>query len=85
MMHVDVDKYSKESCENLLGCGKKGFRKGNIFVHIYMHHFERLQYLKVEAHVNQCYKHFYFFVTEYSLVEAKELEPLREMSQKICW
>lgn len=56
-----------------------------VFVHIYMHHFERLQYLKVEAHVNQCYKHFYFFVTEYSLVEAKELEPLREMSQKICW
>lgn len=31
MMHVDVDKYSKESCENLLGCGKKGFRKGNIW------------------------------------------------------
>ena len=29
-----------------------------------------------EAHVNQCYKHFYYFVTELNLVERKELEPL---------
>lgn len=29
-----------------------------------------------EAHVNTCYKHFYYFVTEYSLVDKKELEPL---------
>lgn len=29
-----------------------------------------------EAHVNACYKHFYYFVTEFSLVESKEFEPL---------
>ena len=29
-----------------------------------------------EAHVNQCYKHFYYFVTELNLVDRKELEPL---------
>lgn len=29
-----------------------------------------------EAHVNTCYKHFYYFVTEYNLVDKKELEPL---------
>ena len=29
-----------------------------------------------EAHVNTCYKHFYYFVSEYSLVDKKELEPL---------
>ena len=29
-----------------------------------------------EAHVNQCYKHFYYFVTEHSMVDRKELEPL---------
>lgn len=29
-----------------------------------------------EAHVNQCYKHFYYFVTELNIVERKELEPL---------
>jgi len=26
--------------------------------------------------VNTCYKHFYFFVKEFDLVDEKELEPL---------
>lgn len=29
-----------------------------------------------EAHVNTCYKHFYYFVTELNLIDRKELEPL---------
>lgn len=29
-----------------------------------------------EAHVNACYKHYYYFVTKHSLVDKKELEPL---------
>jgi len=29
-----------------------------------------------EPHVNTCYKHFYYFVCEFSLVDKKELEPL---------
>ena len=29
-----------------------------------------------EAHVNACYKHFYFFVVEFKLMESKEFEPL---------
>lgn len=29
-----------------------------------------------EAHVNTCYKHFYYFVKEFSLIDTKELEPL---------
>ena len=29
-----------------------------------------------EAHVNTCYKHYYYFVSEFSLVDKKELEPL---------
>uniref|UniRef100_A0A8C9R0L8 Uncharacterized protein n=1 Tax=Scleropages formosus TaxID=113540 RepID=A0A8C9R0L8_SCLFO len=28
------------------------------------------------AHVNTCYKHFYYFVTEFNLIDHKELEPL---------
>ncbi|KAK2174213.1 hypothetical protein NP493_817g00018, partial [Ridgeia piscesae] len=30
----------------------------------------------LEPHVNTCYKHFYYFVTEFNIVEKKELEPL---------
>ena len=26
--------------------------------------------------MNTCYKHFYYFVNEFSLVDKKELEPL---------
>ena len=29
-----------------------------------------------EAHVNTCYKHFYYFVQEFKLIDPKELEPL---------
>ena len=37
-----------------------------------------------EAHVNQCYKHFYYFVTELNLVERKELEPLVSVGLVLC-
>ena len=29
-----------------------------------------------EAHINACYKHFYYFVNHFKLVDKKELEPL---------
>lgn len=47
-----------------------------VFVHVYIHHFDRVSQMGAEAHVNTCYKHFYYFVTEFSLIDHKELEPL---------
>lgn len=47
-----------------------------VFVHVYIHHFDRVSHMGAEAHVNTCYKHFYYFVTEFSLIDHKELEPL---------
>ncbi|VDL91878.1 unnamed protein product [Schistocephalus solidus] len=35
-----------------------------------------LNLLIKEAHVNVCYKHFYYFVTCFDLIDPKELEPL---------
>jgi len=32
-----------------------------------------------EAHLNTCFKHFYYFITEFSLVDKKELLPLQEL------
>lgn len=37
-----------------------------------------------EPHVNTCYKHFYYFVTEFNLMNEKEFSPLLEMTKKIC-
>ena len=47
-----------------------------VFVHVYIHHFDRIAQMGSEAHVNTCYKHFYYFVTEFNLIDPKELEPL---------
>lgn len=47
-----------------------------VFVHVYIHHFDRVSQMGAEAHVNTCYKHFYNFVTEFNLIDHKELEPL---------
>ena len=29
-----------------------------------------------EAHINACYKHFFYFVNHFKLVDKRELEPL---------
>ncbi|CAH1786546.1 unnamed protein product [Owenia fusiformis] len=55
-----------------------------VFVHVYIHHFDKLVGIGAEAHVNTCYKHFYYFVTEFNLVDKKELEPLRPMTERLC-
>uniref|UniRef100_A0A4W3GQS6 MOB kinase activator 3C n=1 Tax=Callorhinchus milii TaxID=7868 RepID=A0A4W3GQS6_CALMI len=57
-------------------CKKILTRLFRVFVHVYIHHFDRLTTMGAEAHVNTCYKHFYYFVTEFDLINERELEPL---------
>lgn len=57
-------------------CKKILTRLFRVFVHVYIHHFDRIRELGAEPHANTLYKHFYFFVTEYGMVSAKELEAL---------
>lgn len=65
-------------------CSKILVRLHRVFIHVYIHHFQNIVAISAEAHVNTCYKHFYYFVTEFDLVSKKELEPLVEMANKIC-
>lgn len=65
-------------------CKKILTRLFRVFVHVYIHHFDRIVSIGAEAHVNTCYKHFYYFVTEFDLINTKELEPLSEMTFKVC-
>uniref|UniRef100_A0A8C7EZI4 MOB kinase activator 3B n=1 Tax=Oncorhynchus kisutch TaxID=8019 RepID=A0A8C7EZI4_ONCKI len=58
-------------------CKKIICRLFRVFVHVYIHHFDRMILMGAEAHVNTCYKHFYYFSTELNLIDRKELEPLR--------
>uniref|UniRef100_A0AAY5EWR3 MOB kinase activator 3A n=1 Tax=Electrophorus electricus TaxID=8005 RepID=A0AAY5EWR3_ELEEL len=55
-----------------------------VFVHVYIHHFDRVSQMGAEAHVNTCYKHFYYFVTEFNLIDHKELEPLVSVCVCAC-
>ncbi|KAM3915016.1 MOB kinase activator 3C-like [Leptodactylus fuscus] len=57
-------------------CTKIVTRLFRVFVHVYIHHFDGIISVGAEAHVNTCYKHFYYFITEFSLVDHRELEPL---------
>ena len=46
--------------------------------------FDRLMSIEAEPHISTCYKHFYYFVTEFSLINDKEFKPLKEMTRRIC-
>ncbi|CAI5777237.1 Uncharacterized protein PODLI_1B008028 [Podarcis lilfordi] len=65
-------------------CTKILTRLFRVFVHVYIHHFDSIISMGAEAHVNTCYKHFYYFISEFSLVDQRELEPLKEMTERIC-
>eukprot|EP01130_Rhizamoeba_saxonica_P006125 TRINITY_DN2431_c1_g1_i2.p1 TRINITY_DN2431_c1_g1~~TRINITY_DN2431_c1_g1_i2.p1 ORF type:complete len:206 (-),score=33.19 TRINITY_DN2431_c1_g1_i2:43-660(-) len=59
---------------------KKLFR---IYAHIYYSHFEQIMQSGEEAHLNTCFKHFYFFIREFRLVDDREMAPLAELIQNI--
>lgn len=48
-----------------------------VYAHIYYSHVQEIIDLGVEAHLNTNFKHFYLFVTEFDLMEAKEMAPLQ--------
>ncbi|XP_068247762.1 MOB kinase activator-like 3 isoform X1 [Palaemon carinicauda] len=82
MFPVTVDVPFPKSFNRL--CKKILTRLFRVFVHVYIHHFDRIVAIGAEAHVNTCYKHFYYFITHFDLVNRKEFEPLKDMTAKIC-
>ncbi|KAH7722209.1 Mob1/phocein family protein [Aphelenchoides avenae] len=67
----------KQTCKKILS------RLYRVFVHIYIHHFERLVELGAEPHANTLYKHFYYFVTEHNLVTPRELDALKDLTERL--
>lgn len=60
----------RSTCKKLLS------RLYRVFVHVYVHHFDRVRELQAEAHVNMCYKHFCYFCHEFDLLKREEMAPL---------
>ncbi|ERL87039.1 hypothetical protein D910_04441 [Dendroctonus ponderosae] len=54
-----------------------------VYAHIYHQHFSEVVQLGEEAHLNTSFKHFIFFVQEFSLIERRELAPLQELIDKL--
>ncbi|RXM29855.1 MOB kinase activator 3C [Acipenser ruthenus] len=67
---VPFPKNFQQVCKKILS------RLFRVFVHVYIHHFDSICSMGAEAHVNTCYKHYYYFITEFSLIEHSELQPL---------
>lgn len=54
-----------------------------VYAHIYHQHFSDVISLNEEAHLNTSFKHFIYFVQEFSLIERRELAPLQELIEKL--
>jgi len=39
--------------------------------------------LRLEVHLNTSYRHFFLFVSEYQLIDPKEMIPLAEINEAI--
>ena len=75
---MEFPKTFPNTCKKIL---KRMYR---VFVHVYIHHFDKITDLNAEAHHNALFKHYYYFVTEFDLIDARELEPLQDLIDRIC-
>jgi len=58
-------------------------RMFRVYAHVYHTHWEKVKSLGAEAHINTCFKHFYYFTSEFQLIEEKDLEPLKSLIEKL--
>uniref|UniRef100_A0A7S4U8T7 Uncharacterized protein n=1 Tax=Paramoeba aestuarina TaxID=180227 RepID=A0A7S4U8T7_9EUKA len=58
-------------------------RMFRVYAHIYHHHMEKINSLGEEAHLNTCFKHFYYFIEEFDLVDRREMAPLQDLIDAI--
>ena len=50
-----------------------------VYAHVYHQHRDDVRRLDEEAHLNTSFKHFIFFIEEFSLIDKKELTPLQDL------
>merc|ERR1711862_602680 len=66
--------------KNFLSMVKQIFKRlFRVYAHTYYSHFPKIVSLGEEAHLNTCFKHFYLFITEFELVDKREIAPLQDL------
>ncbi|XXQ38344.1 Thioredoxin domain-containing protein [Plasmodiophora brassicae] len=76
----DEVKFPKNFSHVVKNIFKRLFR---LYGHIYYSHFEKIQDIGAEAHLNSCFKHLIYFINEFKLVDKKELAPLQKLIDKL--
>lgn len=54
-----------------------------VYAHIYCHHFDEINELNLQIHLNTSLKHFVFFTTEFQLLSTKDYGPLDELVERM--
>lgn len=54
-----------------------------VYAHAFCHHWERVKELNTTTELLLSFKHYYFFVKEFDLVGASEMEPLKSLIDRI--
>jgi len=71
--------------KNFLPTAKKILsRMFRVYAHIYHNHWEKVKTLGAEAHINTCFKHFYYFTHEFQLIDEKDLQPMQSLIDKLA-
>lgn len=66
--------------KNFVAVVKQIFKRlFRIYAHIYYSHFQKIVSLGEEAHLNTCFKHFFYFIEEFNLVDKREMAPLADL------
>eukprot|EP00026_Physarum_polycephalum_P017418 Phypoly_transcript_18638.p1 GENE.Phypoly_transcript_18638~~Phypoly_transcript_18638.p1 ORF type:complete len:191 (+),score=16.83 Phypoly_transcript_18638:114-686(+) len=75
---------SSEFTKNFLPCTTKIWtRMFRIYAHIYHCHWEKVKVLGAVVHINSCFKHFYYFSSEFDLIDPKDMEPMQNIIEKL--
>ncbi|KAJ3153197.1 hypothetical protein HDU89_000826 [Geranomyces variabilis] len=53
------------------------------YAHVYHNHLKQMEDVAEDRHLNTCFKHFILFVTEFDLVDSRELQPLASVVGQI--
>lgn len=74
-----VAKFPKNFRSTVKTIYKKLFR---LYAHLYHLHLDDIKKIGADAHLNTCFKHIYFFITEFKLVKVDEMKPMEAIIQK---
>ncbi len=72
----DDSKFPKSFIKTVKNIYKRLFR---LYAHVFHTHFNEVEAIGAEAHLNSSFKHLMYFILEFDLVEESELSPLKNL------